>query len=741
MIQKRINPKFHLPDRGALQHFWRFGLLSAAIFLVYSNSMNGILVLDDNLLNYTLNLDSLLEKVGRRKLAYLSFMINHKINGYDPFYFRLFNILIHICNTLLVYVLSLKTLNLYRSSEKDESLHLFIALSGAALFALHPLNINAVAYIIQRMASLATLFVLISLITYIIAAKSEVMMHKTFWYTATALSVVLGIFSKENAVMAIPLILLYDFIFLSQHDKKVFMKKARFILGIGCLTLFFMAFFIPIHKITYNVLKSFTDIRNMHMNNEWMAIDAYWSPLEHILTEFRVINRYLFLVFLPLPGLLVFDWWGYPVSKGLFEPATTALSILIVTLLIVFSVLKLKKYPFLSFGILWYFISISLESFIAVGSDLYFEHRNYLPLTGLCFGLCAETIIFLKGKLHRAYVIWIMFFILSALLGMLTLQRNLIWKDQVVFWKDIVHKAPENIRAHIALGNILLGRSDFRNAEVSFLTALELSRSGRHPRFLDESLYSLGLMYVQMEQQDKAGNILRYYKETIPDPCRLKILNGFFYYGQKQFDNAILALRDSDKCVFRMSDRVIVYTLLGDANRGKGLVDRASESYQNALHLDRSFSPAYLGMANVHLMKGDIPAAIAALKTGLSKNPYNVRAISEIAYLLLIRDGKTDEAMFYAKKAVSFNPPFYMPYIIMATILNAQGKSEEAEGFYDKAVSFHAPSYLIYFNKALACSLKGDREKQKFFLREVLKLKETPANISAQAKHFLSGLQ
>ncbi len=741
MIQKRINPKFHLPDRGALQHFWRFGLLSAAIFLVYSNSMNGILVLDDNLLNYTLNLDSLLEKVGRRKLAYLSFMINQKINGYDPFYFRLFNILIHICNTLLVYVLSLKTLNLYRSSEKDESLHLFIALSGAALFALHPLNINAVAYIIQRMASLATLFVLISLITYIIAAKSEVMMHKTFWYTATALSVVLGIFSKENAVMAIPLILLYDFIFLSQHDKKVFMKKARFILGIGCLTLFFMAFFIPIHKITYNVLKSFTDIRNMHMNNEWMAIDAYWSPLEHILTEFRVINRYLFLVFLPLPGLLVFDWWGYPVSKGLFEPATTALSILIVTLLIVFSVLKLKKYPFLSFGILWYFISISLESFIAVGSDLYFEHRNYLPLTGLCFGLCAETIIFLKGKLHRAYVIWIMFFILSALLGMLTLQRNLIWKDQVVFWKDIVHKAPENIRAHIALGNILLGRSDFRNAEVSFLTALELSRSGRHPRFLDESLYSLGLMYVQMEQQDKAGNILRYYKETIPDPCRLKILNGFFYYGQKQFDNAILALRDSDKCVFRMSDRVIVYTLLGDANRGKGLVDRASESYQNALHLDRSFSPAYLGMANVHLMKGDIPAAIAALKTGLSKNPYNVRAISEIAYLLLIRDGKTDEAMFYAKKAVSFNPPFYMPYIIMATILNAQGKSEEAEGFYDKAVSFHAPSYLIYFNKALACSLKGDREKQKFFLREVLKLKETPANISAQAKHFLSGLQ
>jgi protein O-mannosyl-transferase len=724
-----------------MQRFCWFGLLSAAIFAVYSNSMNGILVLDDSFLTYAINFDSLLEKVGRRKLVFLSFVINQKINAYDPFYFRLFNILIHISNTLLVYVLSLKTLNLYRNNEKDGSLHFFIALSGAALFALHPLNINAVAYIYQRLASLATFFVLISVITYSIAAKSEVMLHRIFWYTATALSIVLGIFSKENAVMAIPLILLYDFFFLSRHDTKVFMKKSRFMLGIGCLAILLSAFFIPIPKIASNVLKSLIDIRNVNIDNEWMAVDVYWSPLQHILTEFRVLNRYLLLFFLPLPGLLVFDWWGYPVSKGLFEPATTALSILIVTLLLIFSVLKSKRYPFLSFGILWYFIAISLESFIAVGSDIYFEHRNYLPLTGLCFGLCAETIIFLKGKLHRTYVIWIIFLVLSILLGGLTFQRNQIWKDQVVFWKDILHKAPENIRAHLALGNILLGRSDFRNAEVSLHTAMELSRRGTHPRFLDDSLYSLGLMYMQMEQLDKAGNLLQYYKGTSPDPCRLKILNGFYYFGQKQFDNTILALRDADECVYKMSEKVIVLTLLGDANLSKGLMDRASESYQAALQLDRSSPGAYLGMAKVHLMKGDLSAAIAALKTGLSKNPNNVRAISEIAYLLLIRDGKTDEAASYAQKAVSFNPPFYKPYIVMATILHAEGRTEEAEEFYAKAASLRAPSYLIYFNKALACSLKGDREQQKFYLRELLKLKETPANISAQAKHILSGLQ
>lgn len=723
-------------------------LLIIAIALAYSNSLNGIWAFDDVLLNQPLDKEALFEKIGARKVSFLSFAVNQKIDPYDPVNFRLFNILIHIFNSLLVYVLALITLKLPYNRERFERCSFFVALLSAAIFALHPLNINAVAYIIQRMASLAAFFVLLSLISYILATRASGLFIKIIMYSVTILFIIFGILSKENAVMAVPLILLYDYTFLSQYNKKEFKRRIILVAVIGLCAFLVVTFYLPIHKTALDIAKVFVELDKPLAYQSWMASDVYWSPYEHILTEFRVIGRYLFLFVLPLPGFLVFDWWGYPISKGIFEPLTTFISMVLILAALVFSILKLRKFPFISFGILWYFVSISLESFIAVGSDLYFEHRNYLPLTGLSFGLVAQTASIFKGSvLQKKYNPWIIFIVLSILLGFLTFQRNYIWKDPVTFWKDTVQKVPYNIRANIALANSYTAMSDFQNAKRYYADSIKIAREKRRPHFFTEASYHLGFMHLMLEQKTEAGKVIDFFEELTPESYKLKILKGYYSFLDHDMKSAIRTYQEIfishpffDRR-FRRVDRVTIFTLMGDAYREMGLLDKASHSYKKALGLNHSFAAAYHGMAKVQVLKGNFDVAFEHLSRVLSVDPYNFHAFSDMAYLSLIRGGGADKALPFAKKAVSLNPPFYKPYLIMGTVMTALGKDKDAERFYIKAKEFNAPDYKIFFNKAWAYSLKGDRERQKYHLIELLDRNGVPQNIRNMARKMLSRLK
>jgi len=748
VYEERIETKPAALSPRLITHILGVALLIIAVSLAYSNSLNGIWALDDVLVNQPLDKEALVEKVGGRKVPFLSFSVNQKIDPHDPLNFRLFNILIHIFNSILVYVLALITLKLPYNMERFERNGFSVALLSAVIFALHPLNINAVSYIIQRMASLATFFVLLSLISYIYACRSRGLLNKTVLYIISILFFILGIFSKENAVMAIPLILLYDYAFLSPYDEKGF-KKRIIVVALAGICVFLIAdFYLSLHNRVLELARVFADINKPLTFKSWMASNVYWSPYEHILTEFRVIGRYLFLFVLPLPEFLVFDWWGYPLSKGIFEPATTLISMVLIISALVFSVLKLRRFPFISFGILWYFIAISLESFIAVGSDLYFEHRNYLPLTGLSFGLVAQTASALSGRVSFGkYNTWIIFIVLSALLGFFTFQRNVIWKDPVTFWNDTVQKAPENIRAKLALANSYLSMSDFKNAKRYYLDSIRIAKEERKTFFLSKALYQLGFMYLMLEQKAEAKKVIEAFERLSPESAMLKILKGYQSYLNQDLKTAVSIYQSVHKDnpsfnqTFKRMDSVTVLTLMGDAYREMGLLDKASESYKNALKMNHSFPAAYHGLAKIHSKQGDYDGALEYLGKVLSMDPYNFQASSDMAYLLLIKGEGAVKALPFAEKAVSLHPPFYKPYLIMGTVLTALGKDKNAERFYIKAKELNAPDYKIFFNMAWAFSLKGERERQKYYLKELLKQEGVPQNIRDTAGEILSGLK
>lgn len=735
-VHRRLNSNL-------LPHFFSFLFIIFAILAAYSNSLDGIWALDDVVVNEPIGFEKILDVFGTRKISYLSFVINQKIDPFDPTNFRIFNITIHIFNAILVYIIVLISFRFLNFREPFSNFQIFAAFVSSIIFALHPLNINAVSYIIQRMASLATFFVLLSLIFYALACKQDKSIKKFFLFFSAFLLLILGFLAKENAVVAVPLILLYDYFFVSYNNNDAFKKRLLFVFVSALFALAVVSYFVPIHKVAFDVLKSFLEISKPLSFKAWMAKDVHWSPIEHILTEFRVVSRYLFLFIIPLPQLLVFDWWGFNVSKSLFEPLTTFISVIFVFSLIIFSIIFRKKFPFLSFGILWYFTAISLESFIAIGSDFYFEHRNYLPLSGLIFGLIAQSFFSLSeiiAKNKKKTFIFLMIVILT--LGFFTFQRNLIWQNPIYFWNDNVRKTPNNVRANLALASSFLAVSDFKNAKNYYLTALKLSLDNKLPLFTEDSLYRLCFMYLMLENIEEAKTILMTFEKILPDSHKLQIVKGYLSFLNKDYNSAIMiherVLRDSKQIL--KYDKATVHTLLGDALREVNQAEQAYNNYQKALNLNHSFPAAYHGLAKLNLSKGDFKSAEENLTTVLKLDPYNIMALTDMVYLILIKGESISKALPYAEKSVLLNPPFNKPYLIMGTILIASNKEKEAEVQFNKAREYKALEYQVIYHKAWAYNIKGDIEKQRVLLIELINRKDTPPHILDLAKKILKRL-
>ncbi|MGD1074856.1 MAG: tetratricopeptide repeat protein [Thermodesulfovibrionales bacterium] len=727
------------------KHFLAIALMFVSLCIAYSNSLNGTWAMDDVVANKPVGLPDIQTLLDFRKVAYLTFLLNQAIAPFSPANFRVVNILIHFLNALLVYVLAYRTMLLFtggpeqqkarkirgfgdkdKSALAEERMAFSAALLSGVVFALHPININAVAYIVQRMTSLATLFVLLSLLCYIAAFPLRNRVKSGMFYALSGILLLAGIFSKENAVVAIPLILLYDYVFLSNGDRRGFVKRSFVIVGISVMSIGVSSYFLGFHHTLLDIVRIMSNPNQPIPDRGWTAVDVYWTPLQHILTEFRVVSRYLFLICLPLPQFLVFDWWGFPISTGITEPIATLLCVVWLSALLVFSLWAMKRFPLLCFGILWYLTAVSLESFLALGADFYFEHRNYLPVSGLFIGVIGQIVLSFRGKISEK-AIWSAAVILSLLLTPLTFLRNTVWKDSVTLWSDTLKKSPSNIRAMMALGNAYLKISDMDDAGHWYEVALTASSRDRRAHYVNDAAYTLGMLYLFKHELGPAKTLIEKFDEKI-ESYRPKILKGFYKALNNDIDGA---LRDYREVIGETKgiDSVVVFTLMGDALRKKGLYDDAIEQYQKAIGLDPSFSAAYYGIGASYLGKRNGELAADYFRRTLSVDPDNILALSDMADLMLIRKEKAEEALVYARKAIAKSPPFYQPYLTMGNILTVLGREREADDFYHQAIERGMADYMLPFSKARAYYMKGDLVKAGEFIAELRRYKDLPEGV------------
>src|SRR3990170_8116741 len=296
---------------GKRFHLIAGSLIAILTLIVYSNTFHVSFHFDDTpqiVENYQIrNLDNMLDILkDQRGLAMATFAINYAIGGLNVMGYHIVNLAIHIMNGMMVYFLVFITLRgILGADFKSVPKAKRIAIYTALLFAVHPIQTQAVTYIVQRMEILASMFMLIGLLLFIKGTDVTRMPVKVLLYGAVAISYILGFYSKEIVITLPAIIFLYDYCFLAHGNLKELIPR------------------LPIYIIIVGILgflaaPTFTGLQETPGGEGGLAgvnVQSITSK-EYLFTQFNVLIYYITLLFVPINQNLDYD---FPISKGLFE--------------------------------------------------------------------------------------------------------------------------------------------------------------------------------------------------------------------------------------------------------------------------------------------------------------------------------------------------------------------------------------------------------------------------------------
>jgi len=377
----------------------------------------------------------------RRPLASLSFAVNYLISGLDPVSWKLFNLTIHLLNGWLVFILARDLMRLAAASELQRNRLGLAAALVAAGWMLLPINLTAVLYVVQRMESLANLFVLGGLIGYI-AGRRRMLQGRYFsGLVLIAASIVLcaglGLLAKETAVMLPLYAALVEWIIFrfrkadGGHDRLV---MAVFVVALVLPLVAGIAWLLP------QVLGA----------SAWASRD--FTLRTRLLSEARIVVDYIGWTLLPTPSALSFYHDDFSISTGLFTPWSTASCMVALLLLAMLGICMRQRHPLLSLGLLLFFGCHLLTATI-LPLELVYEHRNYFasfglllavvpPLSGLWASVKPSVLLAGRTLLVGLLVLW----------TWLTAVTAVAWGNPLRLAEDLAIRAPDSPRAQYELG-------------------------------------------------------------------------------------------------------------------------------------------------------------------------------------------------------------------------------------------------------------------------------------------------
>lgn len=368
-----------------------------------------------------------------RPLTMFSFALNHVFSGLDPYYFKLTNVVINAVAGLVLFFFLRELFGF--SNWPKEYIYIF-SIFVALLWAVHPLQVSSVLYVVQRMQILSTLFIILSLLSYLKMRQRQMEGETSRRYgLLMVLFSLLAFASKEDAVMLpVYFFLLEIFVFRFGAENGILERFIKWL----CIV-FFIA----------GVVAYFFVI----VPHYWYWGDYPWrdfSSAERLLTQSRVLLMYLQQTLFPFPDSMRFFYDDLVVSESLLKPISTLVSLLFLLALLVSAWLVRNKRPMFSFGVFLFFAAHFLTANV-IGLELAFEHRNNLSILGVMVFM-VDVVVMLAGR-YRVPGWKLSIFFLSILLvfGILTLQRSYFWGDNVRLAKHHLNLAEGSERAWLSL--------------------------------------------------------------------------------------------------------------------------------------------------------------------------------------------------------------------------------------------------------------------------------------------------
>lgn len=589
----------------------------------------------------------------RRYIGYVTFALNYQFGKLDVTGYHVVNLSIHLINAVLVYYLLLLTFRTPFFSKKLSAIShqpsageskqyaeretqkpvqgllfttrysQFIALFAALLFVSHPVQTQAVTYIAQRFTSLAAMFYLLSMGFYIRGRLLNRQAGRLASHALALLSAGLAMMTKEIAFTLPVTVILYEFIFFKSP-----LRRRLFLMIPVVLTL--VVIFVGVFGTHRPLGELLSDL------SERTRVQTDISRWDYFLTQLKVITTYVRLLFLPVNQNVDYD---YPIARSFFSPSVflsfiflasifgTALYLLYKThgtrskgqrtqdkgpkavssesSACVDSSCFLLLTPYLrliAFGILWFFITLSVESSFIPIADVIFEHRIYLPSVG-AFTAIATSLFAIAGRLREGRetterVVIVGLAAIVLIFSMATHTRNMVWQDEVRLWEDVVKKSPGNARAYNNLGYLLMGQGQSDKSAGYFARALQLQPEYTDARNnLGVAYYNLGYMDAAIEQFKTVQRLVL----TGPYATDAHHNLGLAYIQKGMLDEAITEM---EAALSLMPDSAELYNDLGVAYKKKGLLDKAINCFEQAVGLRPDYAGAHFNLGLIYKDKG-----------------------------------------------------------------------------------------------------------------------------------------
>ena len=510
-----MHSEWTLDNRNKIACF----LLMTMILLVYSNAFRSSWHLDDYDIitkNKTLQITDLepntlkstfyaglREGTLYRPIPMLSFALNYYFGCHcdrgNTFGYHVVNTTIHILSALLLFFAISLLLRAPNVPPLQSTTRYWIALLSSLLWAIHPMQTQAVVYIVQRMASMAGMFYIAGLYFYLSGRLTPLTSKKIFSFFLCGVMFLLAMGSKENAVMMPVAVLLIEIVFFD-NIASFYQKNRRQRLCLTALICF--------AGIAITLFFAYPTLKSM-MNYSGRP----FTLSQRLLTETRVIWFYIFQILYPAPSQFSIDH-DIVLSESLWMPWTTLTAVAAVMLILGWAFCNSRKKAIFSFPILFFLLNHLIESTV-FPLEIIFEHRNYLPSMFLFLPISNGIVLFLDQCRQRTdqklffYICSTGVVILITAIGWSTYTRNADWKTEETLWRSALEKAPGNARPYQNLSIFYhQKKGEYDEALKLHKKALDLKDS--KPDYSKMiSYYNMSVIYKKMNNFELAAQFAK----------------------------------------------------------------------------------------------------------------------------------------------------------------------------------------------------------------------------------------
>jgi protein O-mannosyl-transferase len=566
-------------------------------------------------------------------LTTISHMLDCQLYGLQPWGHHLTSILLHATAAILLFLALRKLTGAVWPS-----------LLVAAVFAIHPLRVESVAWVSERKDVLSGVFFMLILWAYARYARGN--SARSFWYIMVVVLFALGLMCKPTLVTVPFVLLLLDYWPLGRTQSSPFLGR-----GITRNTWPWLI----VEKLPLFVLSAASCVATLLAQKQ--ALDASLKPPLGERIGNALVSYVVYLGQMIWPARLAVL---YPYPEGNLKVSHVILALLLLLIISTGFFLWRTKYPFLLTGWLWYLgMLVPMIGIVQVGSQVRADRYTYLPQIGLYLLVAWGAMeLFHQWRRSRVVLAGAGLLILTALMTRSYFQTS-YWQDTETLWKHATATTSNNYIATTNLAEALFQSGRFDEAIAECQKALKIK-----PDFAAAHV-DLGAALV--ENQRGGDGARRQYGAV---------------------DEAIVHYR---RALQIKPDFAQAHSNLGTALLLKGQVDEAIAQYQKALEIDPNFAEARYSLGNAFLAEGRYSESIAEYEAALHIRPdyfeahYNLgRALATI--------GKTDEALKEFTEALRIDEDSAQVHCALGTLLGRMGRRQEAVAHLTEALRLK-PNY------------------------------------------------